>query len=174
MSKLQKALIIVFCFGVLLCGLGSGIAFTEFSALSYGGKQLLGEPDMRTDTIDVEFEPGEEVREIVGSYVRGNCNVQTDNSIPQNTVRFRVTYNADVVTPYAYWEEDSEQIVCSYYWHDTYDDMAYMMEAKDVALQNLKEGRLVSFDVPDIEKVTILVNPDSVPDLRMQGGILIR
>lgn len=168
MSKLQKVVLIVFCIGVLLCGLGSGIALTEFSTLSYGGKQVLGEPDMRTENFDVEFEPGEETREIVGGW-RNGCSVVTDESVPENTVRFCVTYNADVITPYAYWDKESEQIYCSYFWHDMYDEMAYMMEAKDAVLQNLKEGKLVSFYVPDFEEMTILVNPDSMSDVWVPG-----
>ena len=59
MSKWQKMLIIVFCAGMLLCGFGAGIFFTEFSALSYGGKQFLGEPDMRTENFDVKSEAGQ-------------------------------------------------------------------------------------------------------------------
>lgn len=62
MSRLHKRLIVVFCLGVLLCGVGAGVAFTEFSALTYGGRQILGDPDMRTENFDVEFEAGEEAR----------------------------------------------------------------------------------------------------------------
>ena len=101
MSKWQKMLIIVFCAGVLLCGFGSGIAFTEFSGLSYDGKQILGETDMRTENFDVEFESGEG-RQEVSSY-RGRTNLQIDDSITKNTVRFCVTYNAAFTTPSADW-----------------------------------------------------------------------
>ena len=174
MSKWQKILIIVFCAGMLLCGLGGGIFFTEFSALSYGGQQFLGEPDMRTENFDVKYDSGEVPKEIIGAYAWGNGGVQTDYSVPQNTVRFRVTYNADVVTPYAYWDQDTDCIMFSSYWHNTYDDMAYMMEAKDVFLENLKEGKLVSFDVPNLEEVTVLVNPQSLDDIRDSGVIRIR
>ena len=174
MSKWQKMLIIVFCAGMLLCGLGGGIFFTEFSALSYGGKQFLGNPDVRTENFDVKYESGEVPKEIIGVYVRDNVNIQTSISIPKNTVRFCVTYNADVVTPYAYWDQDTDCIMFSSYWYSRYDDMAYMMEAKDVFLENLKEGKLVSFDVPDLEEVTVLVNPQSLDDIRASGVILIR
>ena len=57
MSRLHKISIIVFCLGVLLCGIGSGLIFTELDGLVYGGKHILGEPDMRTDESDVECEP---------------------------------------------------------------------------------------------------------------------
>ena len=46
MSRLHKISIIVFCFGVLLSGTGAGVAFMEFGGYTYGGKYILGEPDM--------------------------------------------------------------------------------------------------------------------------------
>ena len=167
MSKWQKMLIIVFCAGMLLCGFGAGIFFTEFSGLSYGGKQFLGETDMRTENFDVQFVSGEG-RQDIASYW-GLTNLQVDDSIPKNTVRFCVTYNAGTVTPFADWNKDNEQIFLSYYWHDTYDDIAYIMEAKDVVLQNLKEGKLVSLDELAIEEVTILVNSETEENIWVPG-----
>ena len=167
MSKWQKMLIIVFCAGMLLCGLGGGIALTEFGGLSYGGKQFIGETDMRTENFDVKFESGEGRQEIPSYW--GLTNLQIDESIPKNTVRFCVTYNAKTVTPFADWNKDNEQIYLSYYWHGTHDDIAYIMEAKDVVLQNLKEGRIVSFDELAIEEVTIVVNSETVENIWIPG-----
>ncbi|MCM1253520.1 MAG: hypothetical protein NC321_11915 [Clostridium sp.] len=169
MNKLQKILLIVFCLGVLLCGIGSGVAFTEFGALSYGGRQILGEPDMRTESFDVEFKEGKKLQGISG--MRGRqTGFQTDDSVPENTVRFSVTYNAENVTmPYAYWDEETDRIFLSCEWSGTHDDLEYMMEAKDVLLQNLKEGKLVSFDVAGIEEVTISVNPETLENIWMPG-----
>lgn len=159
MSKWQKMLIIVFCVGVLLCGLGSGIFFTEFSGLKFGGEQIIGPTDMRTDDFYVEFEPGEEAREIVGIYPRYEWDILTDNSVPDNTVHFCATYNAELIKPWAYWNEDNENIVFGYNWQGSDGtEIAYMMEAKDVVLQNLKEGKIVSFDTVELEEVTVLVN----------------
>ena len=42
-----------------------------------------------------------------------------------------------------------------------------MMEAKDVVLQNLKEGKIVSVDTVDLEDVTVLVNAKSESDVRL-------
>ena len=122
MSRLHKRLILVFCLGVLLCGVGAGVAFTEFGALSYGGQQILGDPDIRTENFDVKFEVGEEERKVW-------C-------VRTNDLNIR-------------------------------DEMALMMEAKDVVLQNLKEGKIVSVDTVDLEDVTVLVNAKSESDVRL-------
>ena len=165
MSRLHKRLIIVFCLGVLLCGVGAAVTLTEFSGLTYGGKQVLGDPDIRTENIDVEFEAGEDAWEVWGWGI-GDWGMRVDNSVPKDTVRFCVTYNANRIEPFAYWSEE-DGLVFSWCWRERGDKMALMMEAKDVVMQNLKEGRLVSFEVPDMEEVTVLVNSENADDVRI-------
>ena len=177
MSRQCKISIVMFCVGVLLCGIGMGIAFTEFSGLAYGGTQILGGTDMKTANLDVEFEPEEEVWNIVGTklwhqryygYYGGvsDTDVRTDNSVPLNTVRFSVTYNAKRVEPFTSLDLDSATIGFGWYWNED-DELALMMEAKDQVLQNLKEGRLVSFDVVEIEQVVVFVNPQNAEGVKI-------
>ena len=45
--------------------------------------------------------------------------------------------------------------------------MEMMMEAKNVILSNLKEGRLVSCEAIEVEEVTVLVNPSNEKDVRI-------
>lgn len=177
MNRQCKISIVMFCVGVLLCGIGMGIAFTEFSGLAYGGTQILGGTDMKTANLDVEFEPEEEVWNIVGTklwhqryygYYGGvsDTDVRTDNSVPLNTVRFSVTYNAKRVEPFTSLDLDRATIGFGWYWNED-DELALMMEAKDQVLQNLKEGRLVSFDVVEIEQVEVFVNPQNAEDVKI-------
>ena len=165
MSRLHKRLIVVFCLGVLLCGVGAGVAFTEFSALTYGGRQILGDPDMRTENFDVEFEAGEEARKVWGVGV-SDIMLRIDDSVPRGTVRFCATYHAERFIPYAYWSDD-EGVVFSWYRKNHDDEMALMMEAKDVVLRNLKEGKIISVDTIGLEKVIVLVNSENEDDVRL-------
>ena len=167
MSRRHKITIVIFCIGVLLCGIGAGIAFTEFSGLTYGGTQILGESEIVTKDLDVDFEQGKDVTKIVGIYNYGGRNVETDSSVPVNTVRFRTTYNAKIVAPFAEMDADEGRILFGYYRTDRQADMALMMEAKDIVLQNLKEGRLVSFDAVEMEEVEVLVNPKCAESVRI-------
>lgn len=170
MSRQHKITIVVFCIGILLCGIGAGIAFTEFSSLAYGGRQIIGEPEMVTRDFDVEFEPKEDSWDIVGIngvYQYGGMDLQEDGSVPVNTVRFRVTYNTKRVEPFTSLNLDDARIYFGWSWVNSNDEMALTMEAKDVVLQNLKEGKLVSFDAVELEQVDVLVNPKSVDAVRI-------
>ncbi len=174
MSRQHKITIVVFCIGVLLFGIGVGVAFTEFGGLTYGGTEILGETDMKTENLDVAFEPEDEVWNIWGtrSWHRGyyggtnDMDIRTDSSVPPDTVRFCVTYNASRVEPFASLDMDSATIDFGWYWNET-DELALMMEAKDKALQSMKEGRLVSFDTVEVEQVDIYVNPQNAEDVRI-------
>lgn len=168
MSKLHKILAGIFCMGVLLCGLGTGVAFTEFSELNYGEKYFLGETEMKTEYFDVEYEPEENQQHILYWNSRGSVKMQADESVPENTVRFVVTYNARRVEPKAYWNREQGEIVLHYNWKGQDDEVALMMEAKDLVLDNLKKRKIVSFDVREVEEITVLVNPASERDVLLQ------
>lgn len=170
MSRQHKITIVVFCVGILLCGIGAGITFTEFSSLTYGGMQILGDPEMVTKDFDVEFETEEDPWDIIGIsgiYRYGNKDIQADSSVPANTVRFRVTYNTKRAEPFASLDLDDQRIYFGWSWVNANDGMALFMEAKDVVLQNLREGKLVSVDAMELEKVDVFVNPKSADDVRM-------
>lgn len=176
MSRQHRIAIVIFCVGVLLCGIGAGLAFTEFSALTYGGRQILGETDMRTEDFDVAFVPKENQKTVItgarAAYAAGIGEVCTDASVPPDTVRFRVTYNGNRAEPFANYVESSDEetfdrIDFTWYWRGADDETALMMEAKDIVLKNLKEGKIVSVDTVDVEEVTILVNPKNEKDVRI-------
>ena len=42
MTRLHKITIGIFCGGILLSGIGAGVAFGEFSGLAYGGAEVVG------------------------------------------------------------------------------------------------------------------------------------
>lgn len=174
MSRQYKITIIIFCIGVLFCGIGVGVAVTEFGALSYGGRQILGETDMRTEDFDVAFVPKENQKTMIAgaraAYAAGIGEVCTDASVPPDTVRFHVTYNGKLVAPFANYvkssdEETFDRIDFTWYWRGTDDETALMMEAKDIVLRNLRKGKIVSLDTVDVEEVTVLVNPRNAEDV---------
>ncbi|NBK93933.1 hypothetical protein D5278_18530 [bacterium 1XD21-13] len=167
MKRMHKILLAIFCVGILLTGIGVGVVLTEFSALAYGGKEILGNTDMRTENFDVEFEPGEERTFITGWYQWKQDEVLTDAGIPENTVRFCVTYNKERIAPCPVWEKEYNQVVLLERWVSEEDDMELMMQAKDLFLKNLKAGRLISFDTLGVEEVTVTVNPANKDDVRL-------
>lgn len=168
MSKQHKILIGIFCMGVLICGLGAGIAFMEFSSLTYGGKQIIGKTEMKTENLDIPFEPGEEQYLIWGQWGWKQTEIVTDSKVPLNNVRFQATYNANRVSPHAYLNEEAKEFHFMCRWTgDDRDDIGLFMEAKDLVLQNLKERKIISIDWIEMEEVVVLVNPENAEDVKL-------
>ena len=169
MRNLHRILLGVFSAGILLTGIGAGVLFTEITSLAYEGEEILGETEMRTGSFDVEFEPEERRTLITGWYNWDQAEVLMDARVPENTIRFCVTYNEKRVMPDVLWEKGSDdaygQILFRRRKIAEEDHMELIMKAKDLFLANLRAGRIVSFDTKDIEKVTVMINPVNEDDV---------
>lgn len=181
MKKIQKIMIGVFCGGVLLCGIGTGVAAAEFSSLTYGGERIIGETRMETKTLEAEIDPEAGVWHLSDSYPwSAELSMQTDESVSENTVRLVVTYNEARFTPEVqaavytdeYVDEKGDIVEEKYpvlelygIWEDQ-DEMKLFMELKDQFLSDLKEGRISSYREPAyVESVEILINPVNEKDI---------
>lgn len=181
MRNCHKILLGTLCGGVLLVGIGTGIAFGEFSSLEYAGERALGEVRMETMELEEEIDPEKGTWHInipcPGNY---EPELKKDETLPENTVRFIVSYNDARVTPrlhafvdtYTYWGGDGEssqeqepilELYCS--WKEQ-DEMKLFMELKDDFLANLKEGKIASYQEPSyVETVEVWINPANEDDI---------
>lgn len=98
MRKLHKVLIGIFVAGVFLGGIGAGVAFGEYSTLEYGGKLLLGKENLVTRDLDYSFEPSQDQTIVLEEYW-GVREIIEDSSVPKGIIRYRVTYNEEMVLP---------------------------------------------------------------------------
>lgn len=123
MRKLHIALLSVFGIGVLLGGIGTGVAIGEYSSLEYKGLVTLGEENLVTKEFYYDFSTEEE-ESVLLSYChwgdeRKDTLLVEDESVPIGTVRYFVTYNEEMVRPELInWKQelngDDWEIVDSY------------------------------------------------------------
>jgi len=112
MRRTQKILIGLFLGGVLLCGIGTGVAMVEYSSLTYAGEKLLGEEHLVTEDFDFSFDlDGRPLILCSGYCVDEEVleHVVSDSSIPAGTVRYEITYNKEELTPVLHFEEEYEE-----------------------------------------------------------------
>lgn len=147
MRKVQKILSGIFFCGVLLGGIGTGVALVEYSSLAYGGEKRIGEENLVTRELDYVFVPGEERISIVRGYWYDS--IEADETVPEGTIRYVVTYNEKTVEPTLYsweaspaereiWEENREENGTEY---EAENEAEYREEA---VLEQAEE----SFDFP--------------------------
>ena len=91
MRKIQKVLLGIFASGVLLAGIGTGIAVVEYSTLSYGGEKTIGEENLVTKTL--EYELSESMLEVIltGSYLHRAdyvTEMEVDENLPKQVIQY--------------------------------------------------------------------------------------
>lgn len=182
MRNIQKVFIGIFLSGVLLGGIGTGIALGEFSSLSYGGKKIIGEENFVTKEMDFELPEDEKTVILAYQGYRENWkgSLVEDPSVPAGVIRFQVTYNENVIDPQIYFHEyEQEEISREEGVQETDealeetsgelflttdyigDDFQIFMENKDKILADLKQKTLSSYQVVYIKEVTVRVNPET-------------
>ena len=113
MRNVQKVLIGIFLSGVLLGGIGTGIAVGEFSSLGYGGRKIVGTENLVTKEMD--FEMPMDGRTIIlayhGYHYGWEGGLMEDPSIPVGIVRYEVTYNERQIEPRLFYQEYEQEIL---------------------------------------------------------------
>lgn len=113
MRKMQLVLTGVFLSGILLGGIGTGIALVEYSSLSYGGEYRIGEENLVTNDFDFEFDPEEGIVSVDDDvYLDGNRvrKIVSDPKVPAGIVRYQVTYNEKMAAPFVVFDMNEEDI----------------------------------------------------------------
>lgn len=178
MRKFMKIALGVFCTGVLLGGIGTGVAIVEYASMEYTGEHILGAENMKQETRDMAVEPeeGKQIQLRMSSYYYDG-QIQYEPSVPENTVRFVVTYNPELVTMRPYYEaeylddgdwdrEEAYQgtVGLNYFYSGSEFDL--FMKNKDKILNELKHGKFGSYQTRGIESVEVHANP------QMKGKIV--
>lgn len=112
MRRIQKAFIGMFLCGVLLGGIGSGIAFVEYSSFGYAGEKQMGRENLVTREFDYTFDPSLG-KVAVSSYYDmgsrfGDKILESDETIPEGVIRYEVTFNEKTIRPYLIYNENDE------------------------------------------------------------------
>ncbi len=182
----RKTLGIIFLSGVLVCGLGTGVAFAQYSKLEYAGERIYGEEDLISETFGADIEESGTI--YLDLYVSANGTaIEEDDSVPTDKIYFDVVYNPEKVsmkvdkrpvekivqaadeyeTASVTWYdgEDYDSAENGYvyrldmYWRNSDDDIKEFFEIKDSFLADLKKGKIGSYTSVVVESVTVRVNP---------------
>ncbi len=166
MRNRNKWLLGVFAAGLLLTGVGAGITFAEWSGLTYGGvyTAAIGESENVTITQKVELAAGQP---LMVNNLPEEREILVDKSLPAGTLTFDLTYDAEAEKPELYyhsaeWNEeqkDPDNLILSCYYAGS--ELRWIMGGKDVVLQNLREGKLIEYRMPEaVRSAKIRVAPD--------------
>lgn len=166
----KKIMISIFFTGLLLMGIGSGVAFAEFSSFDYGGRKLIN-GEMTRITLEQKIpEQTETIRFFVNGYSSRRVRFETDDSMETDTVSVEVFCNQNVISPYIreekkinqaeveeteYLEEGEAVYLIDYNYNNSYDEVSEFFKIKEEFLEGIKKKVIYSYSNEDIEKVVI-------------------
>lgn len=111
-SSSRKILAAVFCGGVLLCGIGTGISLAEYSSFEFLGKKEIGGDDVETKTITENLYRGVSGngKVYVHSYFGENKEavLETSKEVPKDQIQFVVEYNPNNIRDVSIDREELE------------------------------------------------------------------
>lgn len=173
MRKITMITLVVFCTGVLLGGIGTGVAIGEYTSLEYTGEHILGGENLKQENMEITVVPVEGKK----IYIQDEypwMNLVYDSSVPEHVIRYSVTYNPNLVNlklryeennERSYWDGDSdgeENREQGYVWLRHFyngHEFDQFMKNKDNILKDLKQGKIGSYRLIEIEEIVVSVNP---------------
>lgn len=172
MRKIYKVISCMLVAGALIAGIGSGVAFAEYSNFEYGGEKVLEGSEYITKVLNYQVSNQGDTQDkqklyIETMYGHTYSTIVEDTSVPKNSVRFEIEYLTDQKDIRPEIEEVklsnddlTKQYIrlnCAY----SYNDVRDFMRIKNVLLEDIKTHTLSDYRMDGIQCIRILVNPDA-------------
>lgn len=164
MRKSTKILLGIFCVGILLTGVGVGVGCLEFSSLEYAGDYSMVEEASTEKTFELVVDPTEQEAIFLGNFPGEFAEITYSSDIPENTIRWTVTYNENICIPglqvESYRFDGRTRKKASVIWESSREDsdLALFMKMKDQILADLKQHKIGSYGVSDYTGISIVVS----------------
>lgn len=171
--NMRKKLVIIFLAGLFLVGLGSGIAFGEFSSFRYGGEKKLG----GEITVETLRKTVPEQAKTVYIEARGfrswDIRIEEDGAVAPDEILVEISCNKAVIVPSIHSMEDLSNYEegrrlelgeTAYFLDFTYrnmeDEFSSFLKVKDELLGAFKNRMIYSYSTDYIEGVVIKASPE--------------
>lgn len=171
-NRLRLILLGAFCAGVLLTGIGAGVAIVEYTSLEYTGKYTLGGKVTRVDyEFKIELEEDEKLRVMD---CQGIVEIRYDKSVPVNMVRCSALYDSEMLKMTAQIVESGNEDY-RYQWlcfSRKYIESGFdiLMKNKDTILADLKNGKIGTYIIEDpLREIVVTVNPQMKDVVLLEG-----
>lgn len=180
---IRKRLLIAFMVGLLLMGLGTGVAFAEFSTFQYGGEKNVM-PEMVSKNLSIKIDETKDNIYFYSYWGYKDISIVSDISVPNDEIAIDIKCspyitpairinndfeNDDYLTEYNAYEgvykstqvTENDIVYNIYYdYYNDYNGMSEVVQAKNEVLESLKNRKVYSYNSDNIESITIRVSPE--------------
>lgn len=167
-NRLRGIAAAVFCAGVFLGGIGSGIVFADVSGFSYQEIPPSQEA-FATETFicSVYPEDGDKIW-LTGDFAGSECVLKEQEDVPENTVEIEVEYNSQLCGIKIRKREYGEDETWIYLQvNPAGSDLGRVMRHKDEFLDGLKNHKFLEYKEEYIKRVEYRINPGDRDKFRL-------
>ena len=174
----NKILLCVLLAGLLLCGIGIGIMFVDFTGFNYGGAYVYQTDHPHTETIELSLESCPDGPIHVACYMPElfplSDHFTVDDTMDEGIIKITTTYDSDVVMPSFHIDSYQQEYATDYastlslnfyQQYSDYDEFAMFFELKDLIMKDLKNNTLRSYCFKNVLDLTISAAPDTAARL---------
>ena len=189
MRKIIKICFLLAISGSLLVGIGSGVAFAEYSSIEYGGKKEIVETKNIHKSVMVEVDSDMLCPPIENSSQKpilfiddwennNNFDIETDKNVPKDSVKITVDYQTSSDSISIFLSKGSFDCLGKVYqnslnvyadYNSSVTDIGSFVKTSRQILNDLKHRKLYDYaDNSGVKKVVLYINPDA--DFTIEKG----
>ena len=171
----NKWILSVLIVGLLLCGIGGGIMFVEFSGMDYAGEYVFQTDTPETKITEVSLQNFPEgkvhISTSLASVFPVKDRIRIDEKMEEGLIRVETVFDPENVRPvvelqpvFGQEDQDSQDAML---WIDYYsrETLSTFFQLKDIILEDLKNSTLRSYRNVDVMDLTITVGPKTAQRL---------
>ena len=154
----------ILCGGLLLVGIGAGVAFAEYSAFTYAGQRLPEQAQLRSQSFTAQVDPEAE-QIVIGGYGSGlgqlweTARIETSEDLEPGTVQIDVQYRSVDLKLCASWDKKPLGNSVRLYWYGSGSDLKMLLSCKDQFLADIRDHQIGDYVMVLPEEAVITVHP---------------
>lgn len=153
----------VFCAGLLMIGIGAGVAFAEYSSFTYAGQRVPERAREQSQSFTVAVDPEANWIEISGrspglEQLMEAARIEVSEDLEPGTVRLDFQYRSMGPQIRVSWDQSPLGNTIRLYWTGG-SDMDMLMSYKDQILEDIRNHQLGDYVAIQLTEAVITVNP---------------
>lgn len=162
-KTLRLTMLGLLCGGLLLIGIGAGVAFAEYSSFTYAGQRVPEQAQAQTQSFTAKVDQGAEQIVISGNSsgiypLEETARIEVSEDLEPGTVQLDLQYQSIGPKIRASWDQSDPASMIRLYWTGG-DDIALLMSYKDQILEDIRGRQVGDYVAALLTEAVITVNP---------------
>lgn len=159
----RLAMLGLFCAGLLMIGIGAGVAFAEYSSFTYAGQRVPEQAQTQSQSFTAALDPEAPWISISGrspglDQLAETASIEVSEELAPGTVRLDLQYRSAGPALRASWDREVPGDSIRLYWTGG-SEVELLMTYKDRVLADIRDRRLGEYVAIQLTKAVVTVNP---------------